>query len=423
MIKSIKIPNNFVQQYKYNNLTVFIYGLLQKTLTERKQVIFNLRWIFDSLNVGSNETRKRERIKNSLVQLQNGGYINFNCDIKSINKNKLIFANWTEIEKSYVPILDHEFDAIHGYTDAYVEKIFCLFASIKSRIDSKKYCYPGYKTLRKDTGINSDPSISKYEKILRDELHLIDYECPGEIVITNKQGKKETTTGNNIYVVTSQEGYKEILQKALEKKKSELKKFYKDIDMKITNHDKGNKKRSETQKKNWAKKKGVEEDNSDSTDPADWGTTHQINPFDNVDDSQLVKGKSKSTNDFIITDEMQEQATEQVKEKAKIEESKLVEWLDDMDNKLLENKNNELPEIFLWEDKEYESQRLISDIRVKVKNNQEIDLMDYVFIKENENNIDRDTVNMFMDKFVDLKLEKQEELTEGHNDWIVKNLV
>lgn len=106
-----------------------------------------------------------------------------------------------------------------------------------------------------------------------------------------------------------------------------------------------------------------------STEFTDWGNPNQSiekNPFDNVDDSHLV---------------------------------------------------SDLPESFFWQGEEYDSQQLVRNISCMIKNDQEIDIMDYVFIIDNSENIDRDIYNRFMDKFITLEMKKQDELIEKYGEW------
>lgn len=246
----IKIPNDFVQDNKYNNETIFIYALLQKNLTIRKQIIFSLNWLFETLNISKDNTTSRKRIKENLLQLHNK-YINYNCDILKVNNNQLIFATLIEIENSFVKISDYEFDKIHKYNNKDVYNIFCLFASIKSRIGYIEYCYPSFDMLKNGTGINSDTSISLYLKILQNDLHLILYKNLGTGIIDNK-----TSQLNNVYVIDD-EGAKDLLEEAIKNRKNELNKYYK----KIEKAENANKKRSLKMKEHWKKIKGLERNN------------------------------------------------------------------------------------------------------------------------------------------------------------------
>lgn len=251
----IRIPNCFVQEYKYTNETVFIYSLIQEMLNFRGQIIFNLDWLFKNLKIKGTNTFSRNRIKSILEKLEEDNYIDLCCNLNKIDKNTLIIAPFTEIESEYVQILDYEFDIINDYNyqnnvDRY--KIFCVFANIKSRIDfkGKGYCYPNFETIKKNIGINSDTSIHKYLNILRDDLRLILYDNPGEIVVKDKDDNYKVTQSNNIYVMNNSNG-QEILAQAIINRKTELTKFY----GKLKNDAEINKRRSNSMKEYWRQEK------------------------------------------------------------------------------------------------------------------------------------------------------------------------
>jgi len=243
----IRIPNDFVQENKYDNETIFIYSLLQKNLSIQKQIIFNLKWLFKELNISHDSTKSRIRIRNILKKLHDDKYIIFDYDIKNIKSSDLIFAelNNDYLEDSFVKILIYEFDIIYKYNSKDIFNIFCLFACIKSRIDSKKYCYPSFSTLKASTGIKSSTSISDYLKILQKDLGLIIYDNLGYGVIDDK-----TEQLNNIYTM-NYDGNNELLKEVIRARKDELEDYYIKIEKGIS----ANKKRSETMKKYWIGKK------------------------------------------------------------------------------------------------------------------------------------------------------------------------
>jgi hypothetical protein len=248
----ITIPNDFVQSNIYTPEIVFIYALLQKNLTIRKQVIFNLSWLYNQLHITVRNTYSRKRINNILLRLEEDQYINYNCDINTIDKNKLIVASIESIEKYYVKILDSEFDIIYNHTNVDVYNLFSIFGNIKSRIDTKKYCYPSEKELKFNAGINSDTAIIKYLRILRDDLRLIKFANPGEIIITNEDNIKVVVQSNNIYVLYNDEN---ILQEAIEHRKDEYKKNKIELVKRKNNKISANTKRSNSMKKHWEEKK------------------------------------------------------------------------------------------------------------------------------------------------------------------------
>lgn len=252
---SIIIPNNFVQENKYNSETVFIYGLLQKLLNYRGYIVFNLTWLFEQLRVDKNNTTSRKRIKETLLTLEKDGYIKFNCDLNKINKNKLIFAEMIYIEDQYCKIFDYEFDIIHRYNKADIYKLFCVFANIKSRSNYNGHCFPSYARIEQDTGINSNTSIAEYLKILKDELKLILYDNPGMGIVKNSNGNIIVKQLNNIYVM-NYEGYDEMLKELIEFRKNQLAGYYD----KIVKDDDVNGKRSESMKKYWKDVKDKKEE-------------------------------------------------------------------------------------------------------------------------------------------------------------------
>lgn len=302
----IRIPKNFVQENKYDNETIFIYGLLQKTLTYRNQIVFTLNWLFKELGLGSNSAKSRKRIRNILKKLHDDKYIIFSCDIEKIDSFDLIFADFDieAINNKYVSIFDYEFDMIHRYNNKDIYNIFCLFANIKSRIDDKGYCYPGFRILKANTGIKSDTSIGDYLKILQNKLGLIFYDNLGFGIADKKVGQL-----NNVYVM-NYEGSKELLQKAIDYRREQLKEYYD----KIEKGKEANKKRSETQKKNWAEKKGIDIVpvdnkpksnnhfiNTENTEGVeDWGITYD-KPNGNINKQTDVKHIESNEPDIIVT--------------------------------------------------------------------------------------------------------------------------
>jgi hypothetical protein len=247
----IIIPNIIVQKNKYSPETIFIYALLQRNLTIRNKIIFSLSWLYSIFNVSRHNVYSRKRILNNLIILENDGYINYNCDINSIENEDLIFASFTSIDDSFVKILDVEFDLISNCPNINRYNLFCLFSNIKSRIDTKRYCYPSENELKKNIGINSDVSISKYLKILK-QLKLIDYRNPGEIII-EKDGRNHVVQSNNIYALyNDREILEDIIQRRIEDYESYNIKMVQRKENNITT----NEKRSIAMKEYWKKKKG-----------------------------------------------------------------------------------------------------------------------------------------------------------------------
>lgn len=240
----IKIPNSFVQEYEYDSETIFIYALLQKMLSVRGKIIFTFKWLLDNLYIDKNNTVSRKRVKNILLQLEHDDYIKLNCDIKKVNKNELIIADFKTINSFFVQVTDDEFNIIHNYNNKDFYNIFCLFTSIKSRISYTGYCYPSFDMLKGGTGIKSDTSISDYLKILKNELNLIGYRNLGIGVNDNKISQL-----NNVFTLKSFNNYEEILEQAINIRKAELKDYFK----KIEKGENTNKKRSEKMKEYWSK--------------------------------------------------------------------------------------------------------------------------------------------------------------------------
>lgn len=249
--KFIIIPNHFVQTNKYTSEIVFIYALLQKNLTIRNQIIFTLSWLYKQLNIDLHNTYSRKRIINNLIKLEVDQHINYNCNINTINKNQLITANFIPEKKYFVKILDKEFDTINNCSNIDIYNLFCLFCNIKSRIDSKKYCYPSENELKKNNSINSDTAIVKYLKILKN-LKLIDYANPGEIII-NKNNTNIVTQSNNIYVLYNN---RDILEDLIQHRKNEYNNYNIELVKRKENKISSNQKRSNAMKEYWRKKKG-----------------------------------------------------------------------------------------------------------------------------------------------------------------------
>lgn len=264
--KQILIPNNFLLKNKYSNKTIYVYALIQKMFNYRGYTTFTLYWLFNELGIKNIDVQ--DEIRECLQKLQVDKIVRFNCNIICVDKNEMLFGKITIFKRNFVLIYDNEFDVIHNYNskeDKY--KLFSLFSSIKARMmDTKGYCYPSFDTIKENTGINSNTSVSKYLKILQDKLNLIMYENPGEF-LTQENGKWMQKPSNNIYVITARDNYKEyggryqvpadtILKDAVESriKKSEENKI------KIKDHNEANIKRSESMVEYWKEVKGEKED-------------------------------------------------------------------------------------------------------------------------------------------------------------------
>ena len=244
----IKIPNDFVQEYIYNNETVYVYGLIQKMITLRGKIILNLLWLYNELNINSNNKRMKDKIKNGLIQLKNDNYIDFDINCLE-NVNKIMFININNINNYYVKIKDYEFDKIHNYKNANVYKLFITFANLKSRCGNNGQCFPSFEQIKKDTGIKSDKTLTNYLHILRDELKLILYDNPGMGVLKNKNGKYVVKQLNNIYTM-NYEGYDQMLKETIKYRKNKLDRYYD----KIKKDNSVNKRRSESMIKYHAEK-------------------------------------------------------------------------------------------------------------------------------------------------------------------------
>jgi hypothetical protein len=197
------------------------------------------------LNINSKNYKSRQNIISNINKFHNDELLTLN---RKIDKHDaLVTANELKWFDSFILLYDFEINTIiNSNSNVDVSKLLAIFLYIKSCVNyNDKYCYPKIETIAKMTDINSEKSVIKYIKLLK-ELGLILYKNVGLI----KYDKENIRYEKNVYVM-NYEGHDTILDDYMQKKEEE----FQESEAKIVRSKNANNKRSESMKLYWAKRK------------------------------------------------------------------------------------------------------------------------------------------------------------------------
>jgi hypothetical protein len=230
---------------KYGHTALLIYSYLQRGITNRNELYFSIDNIAEYLNINSKNYKSRQNIISNINKFDGGKLLEL---YKVIDKHDtLITAGKLKQFDGFIMLYDFEIDAIvYSGKNIDIGKLLAVFLYIKSCVNyNDKYCYPKIETIAKMTDINSEKSIIKYIKLLK-ELGLILYKNVGLI----KYDKENIRYEKNVYVM-NYEGHDTILDDYIQKKEEE----FQESEVKIVRSKNANNKRSESMKLYWEKRK------------------------------------------------------------------------------------------------------------------------------------------------------------------------
>lgn len=230
------------KEFTDNHLLLLVY--IQKFKTYSGGMDFCLGWIFDDLKINYN---LRQDLISCFTDLVKWDLITLITDVDKINRNTRLQVLIPEYDNRFTQILFVEVEKIFNLDiDIRTKKtMLFLYVDIASWIDSKKYCYTSYYYFMQDLNTKSNNRVHNSLELLK-KYKLIDYERVGEIVIDGR-----VTTGNNIYVLCSDEDYKSNLARGLANRKKD----YEEKNAKIFKGEQSNNQRSVRMRLNnlWSK--------------------------------------------------------------------------------------------------------------------------------------------------------------------------
>ncbi|MBN1076063.1 hypothetical protein DVV91_17220 [Clostridium botulinum] len=232
--KYTKIPNALIKgDMELNSKELSILTLLYMTRNGKDVCIFNLQYIYDNLNIKSNNTYGKNEIKkilnlfytDEILIYFNSIFLKDESIIENISlydKNKIIFAELNQdIFESYTLILDHDIYKIIEYSNKYKIDVYSLiktymyiFSTFNYDDKSEDYLlgYPSIANIS-ETINSTEETILKYIDILR-ELEIFIYDYSGFKQCSNGEIKN----GNMYY---TKFGNDEILLNKLNKERKE----------------------------------------------------------------------------------------------------------------------------------------------------------------------------------------------------------
>lgn len=184
-----KITQEYISEYGQESL--LILALLSRFYTIRHEVVFNFKYLFNSLKIPLNKKERKDKIIQCVCDMFNTN-INLDVDI-----NQIITLPYEISKDQYLIIIDEEVDTILSY-DKRVDKfsLFNTYVTIKRYVNYYTgTAYPSIRTIMDITNIISNNTILKYIKIL-EELKLIN--CERSDFIVSDDGVRKA---NNTYTI------------------------------------------------------------------------------------------------------------------------------------------------------------------------------------------------------------------------------
>lgn len=242
----VTVPNSFYNNPTITNQELVVYCLLKRNYLKSKSVsLVSIKYIVDLINVRKDKyvTDIKDSI-NSLLdkQLILGLYdINYNSiTIDDIaNKNSLFLVEFDDLESDYFTVKDAELDTIFTYlNNTNIDKFaFTRYYIAITRVinNQNKFGYLTQSNVRDICG--KSETVSRYNDILQDELHLIRY---NNSYVTPERHNCSTYFSS----FNDEDNFNKMLQTTIKEKK-----------LILYNKENTNKKRSTTQKINTVKNK------------------------------------------------------------------------------------------------------------------------------------------------------------------------
>lgn len=168
--------------------------------------------MFDKLNITYYELKKE--LYQCLIDLDDWGLISIINQVDSINQNTNLFISKIQYDKDFTMLVADEIDKIlYCNEDIRLKRtllyIYTIIASWIG-INGREYCFPTRDQFKMDIQTKSNKRIEDNICKLK-ELGLIDYANAGVI-----RSDSRVYQANNIYVLTTDCNYKEVLNQAID---------------------------------------------------------------------------------------------------------------------------------------------------------------------------------------------------------------
>lgn len=201
------INGEFIFENDKESLAVLFLLMRNITLANRTddnnikwhEVIFNLKTLYDDLNIPMNRKNQKDTVIKSIESLIEYGVFQGDIDLTRINIHELLRLECQLINKNFTMVTYKEFKRIFEYKGQRINNfgLFNAYLVIKKYSNTEtKTSYPSIDHLKFICNISSNATMTKYINIL-EELKLISCERGG--MYTNEYG--EIKKSNNIYTI------------------------------------------------------------------------------------------------------------------------------------------------------------------------------------------------------------------------------
>lgn len=168
--------------------------------------------MFEKLNITYYELKKE--LYQCIIDLDDWGLITITNKVININQNTNLFIDKIQYDKDFTMLVAEEIDKIlycnedirFKRTLLYIYTVIVSWIGIKDR----QYCFPTREQLKMDIQTKSNKRIEDSICKLK-ELGLIDFANAGVI-----RSDSRVYQANNIYVLTTDCNYKEVLNQAID---------------------------------------------------------------------------------------------------------------------------------------------------------------------------------------------------------------
>lgn len=185
-----KISERFI--LKYGKESLLILALASRHYTIRRKLVFNLKYLYDKLNIPLNSKNRKDNVINSINKM-------FDTDLDSkTNIGELINVDYQAKTKQFLLLKDEEVDKLLSF-DGRVDKynLFNTYVVIKRYVNKDTgLSFPPISKIMEITNVGSNNTIIKYINILID-LKMIECSRSSDYIVTNDGVKRP----NNEYKI------------------------------------------------------------------------------------------------------------------------------------------------------------------------------------------------------------------------------
>ncbi len=201
------INSDFIAENNKESLAILFLLMRNITLNNRTdennikwhEVIFNMKTLYDDLNIKSNRKLQKDSIILAIDNLIVNGVFQCDTDLSKTNVYELIRLECQLVKNNFTMMTYKEFKPIFEYKKQRIDNfnLFNTYLVLKKYSNTKtKVCYPSIDNLKFTCNISSNATMSKYINIL-EELQLIS--CKRGQRYTD--GKGDIKKSNNIYTI------------------------------------------------------------------------------------------------------------------------------------------------------------------------------------------------------------------------------